>query len=134
LNLGDTFVNKPAPGVPEHLWMVVSDPSKGSRVVLANVSSDDGGNPGLPTVQPGEHSFIKHASYLRCDKARVEDTASVAAAISKQLVVPQPSLSATVLTRVQQELLGSALVPNEAKNILRAQGITPGGSGPSALA
>ena len=124
MNIGDTFVNKPAPGVPEHFWMVLSDP-KDPRVVLVNVSSDDGGNTGLPTIQPGEHPFIKHTSHIRYDKARVEHTVDVEAVIAKKLVVPQTVLSSALLSRAQRALLASPLVPNEAKTILTRQGVAP---------
>jgi hypothetical protein len=123
VNLGDSFVNRQAPGVPSHLWLVLSDPNVSSRVVLVNVSSDDGGYAGLTSVAPGEHAFVTHGSYIRWDKARVEDVTKVRKAIADGLTISQPKLSEALLTKAQKACLVSSLVPNEAKAILTAQGV-----------
>jgi hypothetical protein len=125
VNLGDTFVNKPAPGVPSHLWMVLSDPNKESRVVLANISSDDGGNRGSVTFQPGEHPFVSNVSYVRCDKARVENVADVERVLRSSLATQNTALQPKLVDRAQKSLLASPLVSNEAKEILIRQGVTP---------
>lgn len=124
MNLGDTFVNKPAPGVPSHLWMVLSDPNKELRVVLANISSDDGGNLGLVTFQPGDHPFVRNVSYVRCDKARVENVADVLRVLASNSATPDTALQQKLVDRAQKALLASPLVPNEAKEILIRQGVT----------
>ena len=98
MNLGDAFVNKAVPGVvPSHLWLVLSDPAAHPRVVLVNISSDDGGHDGLTPVAAGEHEFITHPSYIRWDKARVENVADIKRAIQGNNVIPKPALSPALL-------------------------------------
>jgi hypothetical protein len=105
--------------------MVLSDPTRDSRVVPGNISSDDGGNPSFVTFLPGEHPFVMNVSYIRCDKVRVENVGDVQRVLSQNLASPNVPLQPALLGRAQGAVLASPLVPNEAKVILRRQGLTP---------
>jgi hypothetical protein len=121
LRLGDTFVNNATRDVPPHLWMVLSDPHADRRVVLGNFSSDDGGHAGMPTAHVGEHPFLTHTSYFRCDKVRVADVSGVESVLTQRFARSNAPLSQALLERLQIGVLASPLVANEAKDILRRQ-------------
>ena len=122
-HLGQTFINKPAPGVPPHLWMVVSDPAKGPRVVLVNVSSTKCPSGEECVIRRGEHASASHDSYVRFREVRVSDLGKVDQGLKAGVLQQAKDLDPKILQRVQRAVVESKAVPTEAKDILRAQGV-----------
>lgn len=65
--------------------MILSDPSK-DDFVIANISSQQGPPENKVQLNKGDHSFCKHDSYVRCDKARMALKAEFEQAVRKGLV------------------------------------------------
>jgi hypothetical protein len=121
-HLGQTFVTPQAPGVLPHLWMVLSDPSRGDRVVLANISSRPCPSGEVLELRQGEHPFVSHTSYLRFAEVRVADRGSLEKLSTAQLR-PSHDLTPDLLRRIQVAVAASKVAPIEAARILRAQGL-----------
>lgn len=123
IQLGETFVNKEAPGILSHLWMVLSDPKRGPKIVIANLSTRRQDEPEHTcVVRPKEHPYVSKESVVRLDQVRVAEMKKLEEAQRNGLLSPSAPLSIALLARIQKALGESPLVPNEAKEILRAQG------------
>ena len=120
--LGQTFITRKSPGVLPHLWMVLSDPAKNVRVVLANLSSAPCPSGERCVIKRGEHSFVSHDSYVRFRLVRVEEREQLDKVLAGGMLKPSDALSPAVLKRVQEAVGRSRVVPTEAQAILRAQG------------
>jgi hypothetical protein len=123
VHLGQTFVTPQAPGVLPHLWMVLSDPSRGERVVLANISSRPCPSGEVLDVRQGEHPFVAHTSYLRFAEVRVADRGSLEKLLTTAQLRPSHDLTPDLLRRIQVAVAASKVVPIEAARILTAQGL-----------
>jgi hypothetical protein len=126
LRLGQAFVNKEAPGVPSHLWMVLSDPARDPRIVIANLTSKRSDDRSVGVVRTGEHKYVSHDSVIAMKAVRVTTAAALEAARAKGLLSPTADLTPGLLSRVQKAVGASPLVVNEAKEILRTQGFAEG--------
>jgi len=122
-HLGQTFVTPQAPGVLPHLWMVLSDPSRCERVVLANISSRPCPSGEVLEVRQGDHPFVSHTSYLRFAEARVTDRGSLEKLLAAGHLRLSYDLTPEVLRRIQVAVAASKVAPIEAARILRAQGL-----------
>lgn len=121
-NLMDRLLNLPKP----HLWSILNDPAGTGQVALANITTHD------PTtrrrcgahcliVRDGEHPFVEagHASCVRYADVLYPLSVITHAAEHPDAERRQP-LSPALLRRVQQGALDSDLVPQAAKDAVRA--------------
>lgn len=121
---GFAFFNCEAPGVPRHLWLVLSDPAQDAeRVVIANLSSKPGPDRPGCIVEPGEHPGISRPSYLRCEHARTVAAVQLEHLAGQGLIAPTQPAAAALLRRLRAALMASRHAPIEAAAILRHQGL-----------
>ena len=123
--LGQTLFNEATGEVQRHLWIIASDPRKGDRVVLVNLSTKPCGRPPECLLGPTEHKSLSRRSYVRFDMARLTELSKLDAAMKKGLFQPSGNLTPELLEKVQTALLASPLTPREVKELLRAQGFAP---------
>lgn len=122
LATGDTFINSPVPGVPSHLWIVVSDPRLDpEHVVIVNLSSNQGPQGNNCIVDPGDHDYVSRRSYVRFDMARVVSAQKLQELLDRNLVSIRRPSSKQLLNRIRTDLLRSKLAPIEAQRIVRAE-------------
>lgn len=128
---GFAFFNREAPGVPRHLWLVLSDPAQDAeRVVIANLSTKPGpDHPGC-IMAPGEHPGISRPSFLRCEHARIVPEAHLEALAGRGLIAPTQPGSDALLNRLRAALMASPHAPVGAKAILARQGCAAAGDVP----
>lgn len=74
-------------------------------------------------MSPGEHPKLSQTSYLRFREVRVESAASIQALVHTQLM-PAGDASPPLLLKLQQAVVRSKAVNQEAQEILMAQGVT----------
>ena len=125
LRLGQAFFTpaKDEIGVGRHLWFVLSDPARGARVVIANLSTLRPPNEHLGcTVNAREHPSVAHASVLRCDQARLQAAAQIEALLARRAVQETTDASGALVRRLHASLCGSRDTPNEVKATLKEQG------------
>lgn len=125
MNLGDTFTNMARPGIPTHLWFVVSHPTGAGRVVLVNISSDDDGLGDLETLVRGDHPWLAHDSFIRTDRALLATVASLQAGLAANppVVIPREPATPAALEKLQRALRDSRHTRREIKGVLQEQGL-----------
>jgi hypothetical protein len=121
-HLGQSFITPEAPGVLPHLWMVLSDPDRSSRVVIANISSRPCPSGEVFEVHRGEHPFVSHTSYLRFAEVRVTDRDGLEKLLTAGRIRPSHDLSPDLLGRMQKAVAAARVAPIEATRLLRGQG------------
>ena len=119
MNLGYTFVNVETATHPSHLWFVVSHSDGANRVVIVNVSSDNGGLDGLDV---GDHPWIRHYSFIRADRAMLSRVTAIEAAVSSGAAKRETAAMPATVTRLQIVLGKSNHTKREVKRILADQG------------
>lgn len=121
---GFAFFNREAPGVPRHLWLVLSDPGRDAgQVVIANLSTKPGPDHPVCIVAPGEHPGISRPSYLRPEHARIVTAAQLELLAEQRLIAPTNPASDALLRRLRAALAASPHAPLGAKAILARQHI-----------
>ena len=126
MHLGQGFFTPESPraGVPRHLWFVLSDPARGERVVIANVSTKRCTSGEICVVAPQEHDKVSAESYLRFDQVRVTPGADMGKLFSTGALQTTTDASTDLLRKLQGAILRAIVVPTEARDILRKQGLT----------
>lgn len=131
MTLGDTFLNLPHGRVRSHFWFVVSNPTGAGRVAIVNVSSENDGLDGLPTLLAADHPWLKHESFIRTDFAVLAPTEKIEAALRNPLVaVPKTKATAETLAKLHIALRDSGHTPREVRAALEEQGFISTSSGP----
>lgn len=109
---GDTFLPKDARNLPAHLWIVVTDPEGvPPSVLLVNLSSyvDDGRRAIDATclLEPGDHPFVVHTSFVYFEKARVSETSQLERALDLGAMHPHTPIGEALLGRIRKGFLRS---------------------------
>ena len=123
LGLGFFTPESPRAGVPRHLWFILSDPERGDRVVIANVSTKPCTSGEVCVVERAEHDRVSATSYLRFDQVRVRDRTQIDQLLDSGTLQGTTDAPAALLAKLQRAVLGSKAVPKEAQDLLRAQGL-----------
>lgn len=125
LTAGDTLFNKPTPGVPAHLWVVVSDPAKdAARVVIANLTHWDEryGDPAC-RLRPGDHPFVTKDTFVNYEDAKAVGLADLEAGERRGIFERRQPVDAALLQRIRDGLMRSEFCPNKLKRLLWEQGL-----------
>lgn len=124
MHIGQAFFNEERPGVPKHLWIVVSDPADASgKVIIVNVSSDPGPeNDRTCTLRQGEHRTIVHISYVRYSEARIVAVTHLEAMLRSGQLSGTLDASPGLLEKVQAGFGSSPHVKADKRKILQDQG------------
>jgi len=122
--LGVTFVNvQVGSSPPSHLWMVLSDPTKGEKIVIANLSTFRKGFPNRNClVKQGEHTFVSRDSIVYTAEACLTTIEHLDEAFRKKLLTRSTDVSAELLQKIHRCIDESSDVPEEVKEVLRRQG------------
>ena len=119
---GDTFLNTPARGAPTHLWLIISDPELDpDQVLIVNVATWREGEDASCRLGRGEHSFIKHDSYVNYYDAKVVSELTLRDLETKRLINWQSPLSTQLLAKVRKGALNSPLLALAKRQILDDQ-------------
>ncbi len=103
-----------------HLWIVLSDPAANdTRVFVANLTS----TPFDPTcvLEPGDHPFITHRSYVFYKEARCPSLVRLAALRQSGGMTPQPPFRPEVFNRIRAGALESPHSSMDMKISLQTQ-------------
>lgn len=126
MNLGDTFLNAAGRGVSPHLWIVLSDPARDpDRVVIANVNTVrdyTSAAEAICRLSPGDHPFIRHASYVNFAEARIVTLTALVGQSRAGKLTPQPPADAALVRRIQLALAESPRAKIECYRVLDSQG------------
>jgi hypothetical protein len=95
----------------KHLFGIVTDRCRNDSHLLLNFSSIRAGKYYDPTciVEPGEHPFIRHRSFVNYGQARILAAPIITAKIQKQIIILHPSpITDGLATRMCDGILASA--------------------------
>lgn len=124
---GKTFVNAERHGVPDHLWIVVSDLDQDpNRALIANITSKRrNADDDCCVFQPGEHRFVTKVSYVRYDKTKIVLPDHLIRLENAGLLYPYPNMSDECLHRIVDGFAISEQVHYEYVELLCEQGFLP---------
>lgn len=101
----------------KHLFILPTDPHADEAgkncVLMVSLSSVRPGMPHDPTciLYAGDHSFVKHDSYVVYQKARLEEADKVLRGVKNGQLVPQDPMDGAVFARICKGLEDSRLTP-----------------------
>ena len=91
----------------KHLFVLLTDPIEASgfdekQVLLVNIASVPNGLPYDATciIQPGEHRFIKHESYVFYAKARIEAANALLRGVKSGQLIPHEIIDQALVKRI----------------------------------
>jgi len=114
----------PSGPLGNHLFVVVIDPSdfdghpKQSCISVSICSIRDIPYDKTCIVQPLEHPFIKHPSYVSFRNTRIDMASHLEKMASDQSAFPQVDTSLELLTKIRSGILASKQTPNFYKLLL----------------
>lgn len=121
---GDTFINREFPGIPSHLWVVLSDPRQNAdRVLVVNVSSSKPGRDvdAACLLKPGDHPFISKESFAVYAKAYAPSVEKLREGLNHGLLRFHEPVSNQLLQRLRSGAMQSSDLPREYKELLTDQ-------------
>ncbi len=121
---GDTFINKPVPHAPTHLWVVISDMNQSvDEIVIVNLTTykDNGDNTCL--LDKGDHPFVKHQTCISYRDARIVSLSKLNELENKEMITRQEALKDNILERVRAGAVGSLFTPLKILKILEDQNL-----------
>jgi hypothetical protein len=112
----------------KHLFVLLTDPIKSpgfqdKQVLLVNIATVPAPLPYDATciIQPAEHRFIKHESYVFYAKARIEAANALLRGVKSGQLIPHDIMDQTLVQRISDGLLQS---PHTSPKILRFYALT----------
>jgi hypothetical protein len=110
--------------VDAHLWFVISEPRLDPReVLIVNFTTWKEGCDPACIVEPGEHPFVRHRTYVRYRAAQSRSLAQLAALLIKNLLVREEPASPELLARMRHGAGISRFIKIGRRELLRAQGL-----------
>lgn len=107
----------------KHLFVLLTDPVEAAgfdekQVLLVNITSVPRGLPYDSTciIQPGEHRFIKHKSYVFYAKARIETANALLRGVKSGQLIPHEIMDHALVKRIGDGLQQS---PHTTPKMLR---------------
>jgi len=102
----------------KHLFILLNDPvSDENLVLMVSISTirqnrfhDD-----CCLLGPGDHPFIRTASFVLYSKARIESVRTLEEGVRRQLLVPREPMDGAVFARICEGVLNSRHTPKEIK-------------------
>ena len=108
-SMGNTFINKSQPNLPEHLWMIISYVKQPlNEVVIVNFTTFDNKKDSSCVLDKGEHPFVKHRTSVNYYEARIVSSEKLTQLESYGLITRKEDLDDEVLAKI---LEGAATSP-----------------------
>lgn len=107
-----------------HIYYILSDPEQDpAKVVIANLTSYEPNEDDSCILEAGDHSTVTNRSCIRYGSARICSMAHIEDAIRRGLVDRHGVVSPRVLTRMHRGAGRSKFLPQECRELLKAQGL-----------
>ena len=123
-SLGDTFLNKSSSGIPVHLWVIISSSTHSSeQVVIANFTTCRGSEDEDQSclLDKGEHSFIKHKTYVNYRDALVSQISKLEELEASELITRMEPVDDTLLAKILEGAETTLFLKLEIRKILENQ-------------
>lgn len=127
MEIGDAFLLEDRV-IDPHLWIVISDPAADvERVIIVNLTShDDLSKDSSCILDVGDHPWIKHATSVRYQDARLVRDRQLDELIKASRLRPQDPVSDVVLSKVFDGAEKTELLPLKCRAVLVGQGLIQG--------
>lgn len=96
--LRDTYLREQ---VPEHLYFVISDADMDGKVLLVNLTTDNGHPDRSCVIKLGQHPFVKHQSVINYRDAREANLTAIEEAVQRGAVTTHISATDDLLAQIQ---------------------------------
>ena len=124
MDIGDCFVNKAAPRLPSHLWIVVSDPSlDADNVLIVNATDISNHDDHSCILTAADHPWLKKDSCVAYQWAKNTSVASLQQAASLGSLMMQARVSEDVLQRIHLVAQLSDELKGSHRELLRKQSL-----------
>lgn len=110
MNPGETIIGL---DFGNHLWIVLSWPTREGEIALVNLTTHGRGlpcGPACTTVAPGEHPFVNRLSCVYYRGAYLNPLAPLLKARESGTLCQDEALSPQLLRRIQDDALASRMV------------------------
>lgn len=125
--MGTAFWTNPKnPGLPSHLHIVISDPTKNAaEIAVVNVTTVRGEDYDASCIlMPGDHYTIRHKSYVGYRRGWVLNLNALKQVFEVgQIHRTKPGFSPELVARVQKGAMASRWTPARIKGLLAEQGL-----------
>lgn len=100
----------------QHLFIVCNDTDENGLNLIVPVTSwtNDLCDATCP-LEPHEHAFLKHSSYVLYRKARIEDTKTLQAGLASGLLTSHDPVNGQVFLKVRNGICRSSQTPRKIK-------------------
>jgi len=102
----------------KHLFILLNDPISDQKLVLmVSISTirPKRFHDSCCLLGPGDHPFIRTASFVLYSKARIESVQTLEEGVRRQLLVPKEPMDSAVFARICEGVLNSRHTPKEIK-------------------
>jgi len=135
LSAGDVFLIPDDPkdsSYQRHFWIIISDPTQSSQVLLVNVTTlenwnrDDSRIDDSCILEPKECkscSFIKHTSRVDYHRARIESSEKIEKMVAAGLIKRRSTIGPQLLAKIRAGAQVSEFLPNKCQLFLADQGL-----------
>ncbi len=124
MRAGDCWlIQFPDCGPKAHLWFLLADPQPGGESVIASLTTLRHNADQTVILQPGDHAFIRHPSFVLYSDCRIIAVAELAKLAATGLALPQQPFAARVLAEIQSGAFVSDYTARKVVNFLKAAGI-----------
>ncbi len=102
MNAGDTLII-PLPGTSydSHLWMIISDPTRGEACVLVNFTSWRADKDQACIVEPGDHPYVSKKTCVNYKDAKLCKVSELARLVASENMKKSAPLSPELLARIR---------------------------------
>lgn len=116
---GDTFLGGGEVHGQDHLWLVINDPlARAGEALIVNVSTLRPNAETTCLLRAGEHSFIRHVSYVRYASARRVNAAALDKLVKAGRLKPHQAATPALLQKVRAGAKASAFLARELQALL----------------
>ena len=115
MNAGDTLHIANPGSTQKHLYVALTDPDSGGRLVIANVTSQGHGKDQSCVLNVGDHPFIKRESVINYADALIPREADLREAVQTGIAQSDAAVSPRVLAKIQAGALASPHAESDIK-------------------
>ena len=117
--LGDSFLAGEEVHGKHHLWVIFNEPAQHNGTALfVNVTTFSAIAETTCVLQPAEHPFIKHSSWIRYASAKTALISELEALEAAKLIIRQTTASAALIEKIRAGAAASPLLPQKFLTLL----------------
>lgn len=118
MKAGDTYRRN----YGSHLWIIISDPElEPDQVLVVNLTTVRRGHDPACVLNRGDHSFIKHATYVYYAEAKILSNRELDVLHSRGDIMLEVPMDHSILIKIREGAAVSDFIPTKYLELLRRQ-------------